>query len=68
MPAEGREIHLTQAGPLADRLERLTNELVNKAEADRVASIDASHQAYLTSRWEVIGFAVGRIGRALLLG
>ena len=29
--------------PLADRLERLTNELVNKAEADMVASIEASH-------------------------
>src|SRR4029077_15760293 len=32
--AQGREVQLTQAGPLADRLERLTNELVNKAEAD----------------------------------
>ncbi len=66
--AEGREIQLTQAGPLADRLERLTNELVNKAEADMVASIDASHQAYLTSRGVVIGFAVDSIGLALLLG
>ena len=67
-PAEGREIQLAQAGPLADRLERLTNELVNKAEADMVASIDASHRAYLTSRWVVVAFAVGSIGLALLLG
>ena len=66
--AEGREIQLTQAGPLADRLERLTNELVNKAEADMVASIDATHDAYLASRGVVIGFAVGAIGLALLLG
>src|SRR3990172_3065508 len=65
---EGRELQLTQASPLADRLERLTNQLVNKAEADMVASIDASHGAYLTSRWMVIGFAVGSIGLALLLG
>jgi signal transduction histidine kinase len=66
--AEGREIQLAQAGPLADRLERLTNELVNKAEADMVASIDASHQAYLGSRAAVIAFAVGSIVLALFLG
>ena len=52
--AQGREVQLAQAGPLADRLERLTNELVNKAEADMVASIDATHDAYLGSRWVVI--------------
>jgi len=66
--AEGREVQLTQAGPLADRLERLTNELVNKAEADMVASIDATHDAYTTSRWVVIAFAVGSIALALVLG
>ena len=66
--AEGHELQLTQAGPLADRLERLTNELVNKAEADMVASVESAHAAYLTSRWIVIGFAVGSIGLALLLG
>ena len=66
--AEGRELHLTQAGPLADRLERLMNQLVNRAEAGMVASVEASHNAYLTSRWVVIMFAVGSIGLALLLG
>jgi len=66
--AAGREVQLAQAGPLADRLERLTNELVNKAEADMVASIDASHEAYLASRWVVGGFAIGSIGLALALG
>jgi signal transduction histidine kinase len=66
--AEGRELQLTQAGPLADRLERLTNELVNKAEADMVSSTDASQEAYGTSRWVVIGFAIGSIGLALFLG
>jgi len=66
--AEGREVQLTQAGSLADRLERLTNELVNKAEADMVASIDATHDAYTTSRWVVIAFAVGSIALALVLG
>src|SRR5262249_3941053 len=55
-------------GPLADRLERLTNELVNKAEADMVASIDSAQEAYFSSRWVVIGFAVGSIALALVLG
>jgi signal transduction histidine kinase len=65
---EGREVQLTQAGPLADRLERRTNELVNKAEADMVARVDASQEAYLSSRWVVIGFAIGSIALALVLG
>ena len=65
---EGREVQLTQAGPLADRLERLTNELVNKAEADMVARIDASQEAYLSSRRVVIGFSIGSIALALVLG
>src|SRR5712692_8936570 len=66
--AEGRELQLSQAGPLADRLERLTNELVNKAEADMVARVEVSHNAYVTARWVVIVFAVGSIGLALVLG
>ena len=65
---EGRELQLTQAGPLADRLERVTNQLVNRAEADMVASIEAGQEAYRTSWWVVVGFAVGSIGLALALG
>ena len=66
--AEGRELQLAQVGPLADRLEIISNQLVNEAEADIVASIETSHAAYLTSRWVVIGFSVGSIGLALMLG
>jgi signal transduction histidine kinase len=65
---EARELQLARANPLADRLERLTNQLVNKAEADMVASIEASHDEYLTSRGIVIAFAVGSIALALGLG
>jgi signal transduction histidine kinase len=65
---DGRDLQLAQATPLADRLERLTNELVNKAEADMVASVDASHEAFVRARWLVIGFAVAAIGLALVLG
>jgi signal transduction histidine kinase len=66
--AEGRELQMAQATPLADRLERLTNQLVNQAEADMVASVDASHEAFVQARWVVIGFAVGATGLALVLG
>jgi signal transduction histidine kinase/DNA-binding response OmpR family regulator len=66
--AEGHELQRSQAGPIADRLERLTNQLVNKAEADMVAKIDQNHRAYVTSQQLVIAFAVGSIVLALLLG
>ena len=58
-PAEARELQVAQATPLTDRLERLTNQLVNKAEADMVAGIEASNEAYVTSQWTVVGFALG---------
>jgi signal transduction histidine kinase/HAMP domain-containing protein len=66
--AEGNQLQITQANPLAERLERLMNQLVNRAEADMVASIEASQAAYTQSRWIVIGFAVGSIALALVLG
>jgi methyl-accepting chemotaxis protein len=66
--AEARETQLQQATPLADQLERLTNQLVNKAEADMVAGIEASTQAYADAQWIVIGFALGSIALALALG
>ena len=52
----------------ADRLERLTNQLVNMAEADMVAAIEATEGAYGTSRVVVVSFAVGSILLALGLG
>ncbi|MFZ1090070.1 MAG: histidine kinase dimerization/phospho-acceptor domain-containing protein, partial [Xanthobacteraceae bacterium] len=66
--AEARRMQLQEASPLADRLERLTNQLVNKAEADMVAGIEASTEAYGTARWMVIAFALGSIVLALGLG
>jgi signal transduction histidine kinase len=65
---EGREIQQSEAGPLADRLERLTNELVNKAEADMVGRVEATEEAYQRSKRLVIGFALGSILLALILG
>lgn len=65
---KANELRLTGTVPLADTLERLTNEMVNRAEADMEAKVDESNRAYRTSRWVVIGFAVGSIGLAILLG
>jgi signal transduction histidine kinase/HAMP domain-containing protein len=65
---QARELQLGQARPLADRLERLTNQLVNVAEADMLERIEASQQAYDTSRNVVIGLALGSIVLALGLG
>jgi len=66
--AEARALQLSQAAPLADSLERRVNQLVNKAESEIATKIDQNHQAYVTSQWLVIGFAVGSIGLALVLG
>ena len=66
--AEARKLQLSQASPLAERLDLITNQLVNEAEADMVAGVEASSGAYVTSRWFIIGFAVGSIGLALILG
>lgn len=65
---KANELRITNTVPLADTLERLTNEMVNRAEADMEAKVDESNRAYMTSRWVVIGFAVGSIGLAILLG
>jgi signal transduction histidine kinase len=65
---EGRELRLSEAGPLADRLERITNQLVNRAEADMVASVEAGQAAYRSSRRIVVGVAVGSIALVLVLG
>src|SRR5439155_4813269 len=65
---EARETQLRQASPLADRLERFTNQLVNKAEADMVAGIEVSTQAYSTAQTIVVAFALASIALALALG
>jgi len=66
--AEARQMQLKEATPLADQLERLTNQLVNKAEADMVSGIEASTQSYGTAQWIVMAFALGSIALALGLG
>src|SRR5262249_53527187 len=66
--AEAKQMQLREATPLADQLERLTNQLVNEAEADMVSGIEASTQSYGTAQWIVMAFALGSIALALGLG
>jgi signal transduction histidine kinase len=66
--AEGREMQIGRAGPLAERLERLTNELVNKAESDMVAHIDEGQAEYRVSRDVIVAIAIGSVLLALALG
>jgi len=65
---EARKVQLNEIMPSADRLERLTNQLVNMAEADMVTAIEVTEGAYDTSRLVVVSFAVGSILLALGLG
>jgi signal transduction histidine kinase len=66
--AAARELEVTRVTPLADRLQRLTDQLVNKAEADMLASVTASRTAHGVSRLVVLGFGAASIALALALG
>ena len=46
--SEAKQVQTTELAPLADRLERLTNQLVNRAEADMVNGVDASRALVLS--------------------
>jgi signal transduction histidine kinase/CHASE3 domain sensor protein len=65
---QARELQQSEARPLADRLERLTNQLVNVAEAGMLERIEASQRAYDNSRIVVLGIALGSVVLALGLG
>jgi signal transduction histidine kinase len=66
--AEALQLQRSRGRPLADRLERLANQLVNKAEADVSTLVLETQQAYADSRRAFIGVAAGGIGLALILG
>ena len=61
-------LQIEQVQPLAGELRRLTGELVAKASEEGAAGIAASERAFHASRRIFIGFAVGAIALALLLG
>ena len=66
--AEAKQSELAEVGPLAEKLERLTNQLVNRAEADMVAGTDASRQTYASSQVLVAAVALASFVLTLVLG
>jgi len=66
--AEAKRSERAELGPLADKLERLTNQLVNRAEADMVAGIDTSRQTYAKSLILVAAVALASLVLTLVLG
>jgi len=66
--SEAKQVQNTELAPLADRLERLTNQLVNRAEADMVNGVDATRATYETSRVYVFAFALAGFVLTLALG
>jgi signal transduction histidine kinase len=65
---EARLRYAAEAKPLAERLDRKTNELVHKAEAEMFDANQASASAYDASQWTVIGAAIGSVLLAVVLG
>jgi signal transduction histidine kinase len=65
---EARALHHERSMPLANRLERHTYTLVNKAEADMVERAELSSAAYRTSQIVMIAVSLGAILLALVLG
>ena len=66
--SEAKQVQTTELAPLADRLERLTNQLVNRAEVDMVNGVDASRATYETSQVYVVAFALAGFVLTLALG
>jgi class 3 adenylate cyclase len=66
--AEGLKFLRAEADPIAARLERVTNELVNRAEADMVSAADLSNRAYRVSQYAVMAIALVSVLLVLLLG
>ena len=66
--ADAERLQAAQVNPLADRLERLTNTLVNRAEAEIVESSESSRQANGRSQLIVLAFAGASVALALVVG
>src|SRR5207253_7546101 len=58
----------TDVGPVMERLELLTNDLVNRAEAEVIQSPSDTRDAYARSQVIVLGFAGASLVVALVLG
>ncbi|MGQ0625430.1 MAG: ATP-binding protein [Sporichthyaceae bacterium] len=65
---KGQEIQRVRAQPVAGELERLINQLVNRAQADIVKLVDDNQASYRDSRGVFVAIAIGGVALALVLG
>jgi signal transduction histidine kinase len=66
--ADAQRAQVADVTPLADRLERLTAELVNRADAEVAQSVAGTRDAYARSQIVVLAFAGTSLLFALVLG
>lgn len=66
--ADALTTQATEVRPVADRLARLTDVLVNRAEAEVVQSVGDTRDAYARSQFIVLAFAGASLVLALVLG
>jgi signal transduction histidine kinase len=66
--ADAQRAQTSEVTPLADRLDQLTDALVNRAEAEVVQSVGDTRDAYLQSQITVLAFAGTSLALALVLG
>ena len=66
--AEAQRVQTVEVQPVEDRLERLTNELVDRAQAEVAQSIEDSRDAYARSQAIVLAFAGLSFVLAIVLG
>ena len=66
--AEAKRAQATDVIPAAERLDRLTNELVNRADAEVAQGVSDTRDAYTRSQIVVVAFAGASLLFALLLG
>ena len=66
--AEAQRVQTVEVRPVEDRLERLTNELVDRAQAEVAQSIEDSRDASARSQLVVLAFAGTSLMLALVLG
>ncbi len=65
---EAQQAEATEVTPLADKLQKLTNQLVNNADAEVAQSVSDTRDAYERSQLIVFAFAGASLLLALLLG
>ena len=65
---QAQEYQQKHAIPLANRLERLTNALANRAEANMIAIAESSKRGFVLSQYVVLGVALAAVLIALVLG